>query len=43
MNTYIIALMIIQWGIYFAGGIFKLNNKHLPEMIMLLTLIIVFK
>ena len=43
MDSYIIALMLIQWGIFTVAKIYKIENKILPEMIMILTLIMVFK
>ena len=43
MDSYIIALMLIQWGIYVVAKIYKVENKILPEMIMILTLIMAFK
>jgi len=40
MKIYIMTFLIIQIGIWMAGNIFKMKNKLVPEMILILTFIL---
>jgi len=40
MKIYIMSMVLIQIGIWMAGNIFKMENKLVPEMILILTFIL---